>query len=89
MCAQSWRSAASGSLPAAPSPLSKIPARITRRKLSSGNHVTADRVMFATGRVPNVDKLGLEEAGVKIAKNGGIAVDEYSRTSVAEYLRRR
>ena len=24
--------------------------------------------------------LGLEEAGVKIAKNGGIAVDEYSRT---------
>src|SRR5580698_2504084 len=52
-------------------------------KLSDGNHVTADRVMFATGRVPNVSKLGLEQTGVKIAKNGGIAVDEYSRTSVA------
>jgi glutathione reductase (NADPH) len=53
-------------------------------KLSDGNHVTADRVMFATGRVPNVSKLGLEQAGVKIEKkNGGIAVDEYSRTSVA------
>src|SRR5580698_941292 len=52
-------------------------------KLSSGNHFTADRVMFATGRVPNVSKLGLEQTGVKIAKNGGIAVDEYSRTSVA------
>ncbi len=50
--------------------------------LSSGNHVPADRVMFATGRVPNVAKLGLKEAGVKIAKDGGIEVDEYSRTSV-------
>lgn len=38
--------------------------------------------MFATGRAPNIAKLGLEEAGVAIAKNGGIAVDEYSRTRV-------
>ena len=29
--------------------------------------------MFATGRAPNIAKLGLEEAGVAIAKNGGIA----------------
>jgi glutathione reductase (NADPH) len=50
-------------------------------RLSSGNHVPADRVMFATGRVPHVTKLGLKEAGVAIGKNGGIAVDEYSRTS--------
>ena len=39
--------------------------------------------MFAVGRLPNVAKMGLKEAGVEIAKNGGIAVDEYSRTSVA------
>ena len=51
-------------------------------RFSSGNHVTADRVMFATGRAPNVTAMGLKEAGVEIAKNGGIAVDEYSRTSV-------
>jgi glutathione reductase (NADPH) len=50
-------------------------------RLSGGNQLTADRVMFATGRVPNVNKIGLKEAGVDIAKNGGIAVDEYSRTS--------
>jgi glutathione reductase (NADPH) len=50
-------------------------------RLSSGNHITADRVMFATGRVPNVAKIGLKEAGVEIAKNGGVAVDEYSRTA--------
>jgi glutathione reductase (NADPH) len=50
-------------------------------QLSNNNHLTADRVMFAVGRAPNVAKLGLKEAGVEIGKNGGIAVDEYSRTS--------
>jgi len=50
-------------------------------QVSSGNHIPADKVMFATGRAPNVGKLGLQEAGVEIAKNGGIAVDEYSRTT--------
>jgi glutathione reductase (NADPH) len=49
--------------------------------LSSGNQVTADRVMFAVGRRPNIANMGLEEAGVEIAKNGGIAVDAYSRTT--------
>jgi thioredoxin reductase len=53
-------------------------------QLSSGNHIPADKVMFATGRVPNVAKLGLKEAGVEIAKNGGIAVDEYSRTTAQQ-----
>jgi glutathione reductase (NADPH) len=52
-------------------------------RLSSGNHISADRVMFALGRPPNIAKLGLEQAGVEIARNGGIAVDEYSRTSAA------
>jgi glutathione reductase (NADPH) len=52
-------------------------------QLSGGNHVPADKVMFATGRVPNIAKLGLKEAGVEIAKNGGIAVDEYSRTTAS------
>jgi glutathione reductase (NADPH) len=51
-------------------------------QLASGNHVTADRVMFATGRTPNVAKIGLEKAGVEIAGTGGVAVDEYSRTAV-------
>jgi glutathione reductase (NADPH) len=50
-------------------------------QLSSGYHIPADKVMFATGRAPHVAKLGLKEAGVEIAKNGGIAVDEYSRTT--------
>jgi glutathione reductase (NADPH) len=51
--------------------------------LSDGGMVGADRVMFAIGRSPNVAGLGLEKAGVDLsAKNGGIAVDAYSRTNV-------
>jgi glutathione reductase (NADPH) len=50
--------------------------------LSNGNQIPADRVMFAVGRVPNVAEIGLKEAGVEFATNGGVAVDEYSRTSV-------
>jgi glutathione reductase (NADPH) len=51
-------------------------------RFSNGFQHTANCVMFATGRAPNILKLGLKEAGVEIAKNGGIAVDEYSRTAV-------
>jgi glutathione reductase (NADPH) len=50
--------------------------------LSGGNAVTADQVMFALGRPPNVYGFGLDAAGVNLADTGGIAVDEYSRTSV-------
>ncbi len=52
-------------------------------QLSNGFQQTADCTMFATGRTPNIAKLGLKEVGVEISKNGGIGVDEYSRTSVA------
>src|SRR6202047_1479309 len=51
--------------------------------LSNGSSVASDQVMFAIGRHPNVASLGLEKAGVAInPKNGGIAVDGFSRTSV-------
>ena len=51
-------------------------------ELSDRRSFVVDRVMFATGRRPNVAGLGLEAAGVELARNGGIAVDEFSRTSV-------
>jgi len=51
--------------------------------LSSGSSIASDQVMFAIGRHPNVRGLGLEAAGVAInEKNGGIAVDAFSKTSV-------
>ncbi|MBR1227937.1 glutathione-disulfide reductase [Bradyrhizobium sp. AUGA SZCCT0176] len=50
--------------------------------LSSGSSIASDQVMFAIGRHPNVANLGLETAGVAInPKNGGIAVDAWSKTS--------
>jgi glutathione reductase (NADPH) len=50
-------------------------------RLSDGSAIEAEKVMFATGRRPNVRGLGLEDAGVDLADSGGIAVDAYSRTS--------
>ena len=44
--------------------------------------IEADAVLFATGRVPNVERLGLEDVGVKLGDKGQIKVDEYSRSSV-------
>jgi glutathione reductase (NADPH) len=51
--------------------------------LSNGSSVASDQVMFAIGRHPNVANLGLENAKIAInPKNGGIAVDAWSKTSV-------
>lgn len=41
-----------------------------------------DEVMYATGRVPHTDELGLEDAGVVTTNRGVIPVDEYSRTNI-------
>jgi glutathione reductase (NADPH) len=51
-------------------------------RLSDNSAVTADKVMFAIGRRPNVTGLGIEGLNMKIQEHGGIEVDEYSRTSV-------
>ena len=50
--------------------------------LSDHEGIVVDKVMFATGRRPHVAGLGLEEAGVKLSLTGGIAVNEFSQTSV-------
>jgi glutathione reductase (NADPH) len=51
-------------------------------RLSDGSAIESDKVMFAIGRRPNVTGLGIENLNVRIHEHGGIAVDEYSRTSV-------
>jgi len=50
--------------------------------LSDNEQIMVDLAMFATGRRPNVEGLGLEAAGVKISERNAIMVDDYSRTSV-------
>ena len=50
--------------------------------LSDNEQIIVDLAMFATGRRPNTEKLGLEGVGVNISERNGIMVDAYSRTSV-------
>jgi glutathione reductase (NADPH) len=47
-----------------------------------GSHGRAGAVMFATGRKPNTRNLGLEPAGVKLAADGAILVNDYLASSV-------
>ena len=54
-----------------------------RVKLTDGRSVMADTVLYATGRVPNVNGLGLEAVGVKQGKDGAIVVNEHYQSSVA------
>jgi len=51
-------------------------------ELSGHEQIVVDKVMFATGRRPNVKGLGLEAVGVKLDEKGAIAVNEFSQTSV-------
>jgi glutathione reductase (NADPH) len=44
--------------------------------------IEADEVLFALGRTPNTDGLGLEDAGVELGENGEIKVDADNRSSV-------
>ncbi|MDR7564060.1 MAG: FAD-dependent oxidoreductase [Armatimonadota bacterium] len=41
----------------------------------------ADRLLVATGPVPNTDDLGLKHAGVRTDERGFVVVDEYLRTT--------
>ncbi len=50
--------------------------------LRSGGRLEADQIMFAIGRSPNTNGLGLEAAGVALGKAGEVVVDDRSRTNV-------
>ncbi|MFD2308161.1 dihydrolipoyl dehydrogenase family protein [Enterococcus termitis] len=50
-------------------------------QLTSGNTMLVDRVFCATGRIPNVEALNLEEIGVEYSPKG-IIVNDYLQTSV-------
>jgi glutathione reductase (NADPH) len=52
-------------------------------RLDNGTTLEADNVLMAIGRNPATLGLGLETAGVALKANGAIAVDAWSRTSVA------
>jgi glutathione reductase (NADPH) len=51
-------------------------------KATNGTDKIFDQVMFATGRAPNTDNIGLEDAGVTVGRRGEIVVDDYSQTNI-------
>ncbi len=51
------------------------------RKEDRTEVLAAEKILIATGRSPNVEQLGLDEAGIRQTQSGAIAVDDRMRTS--------
>jgi len=50
-------------------------------RCEDGNTLTVDAALYATGRVPNTEGLGLEAVGVNQGAHGEVIVDEHYRTN--------
>jgi len=50
--------------------------------LDDGDTLAADQILYAIGRRPNTEGLGLEKAGVVLDESGAVCVDDYSQTDV-------
>jgi pyruvate/2-oxoglutarate dehydrogenase complex dihydrolipoamide dehydrogenase (E3) component len=61
---------------------SALGARLT---LDDRRVLTADRILLATGRSPNVADLGLESLGISVNRDG-IAIDEHCRVRGQEHV---
>ena len=55
--------------------------RISVKVGGKSKEFRAEQLLIATGRQPNADHIHTERAGVKIAKDGYVEVDEHFRTS--------
>ncbi|EJN09620.1 glutathione-disulfide reductase [Herbaspirillum sp. YR522] len=62
------------------------PAALKQVRLSNGDTLQAECVLFATGRAPNTARLGLEQAGVALAGNGAVKVNDDFESSVPSIL---
>ncbi len=60
--------------------IEKVADGSLRVELKSGEVLEADCVLYATGRVPNVTNLGLENVAVRQRDNGAIVVNEDFQT---------
>jgi glutathione reductase (NADPH) len=67
---------------ASPTSFEKTPGGL-RVQLSNGESLVAEQALVATGRDPHTRGLGLEKAGVVLARNGAVKVDKLSRTNIA------
>jgi dihydrolipoamide dehydrogenase len=63
-------------------PVENVEAGESSVKFSYGdNSAEVDYLMIAGGRAPDVEDLGLQEAGIELEENGKVKVDEYQRTT--------
>lgn len=52
-------------------------------KSNQGVDFETDAILFATGRVPNTNGLGLKKAGVELSENGAVMVDQHYQSNIA------
>jgi glutathione reductase (NADPH) len=71
-----------GERAAVPAPAAGAGRGPVRVKMTNGTESVFDAVLFATGRKPNTEGLGLEALGVEVGRRGEVMVDAYSQTAV-------
>ncbi len=62
--------------------IEKLEGGALRVSMTNHDDLEVDCVMFATGRVPNTERLGLESVGVELGERGAVKVDRFSKTNV-------
>jgi len=65
-----------------PKKIEKLPSGALKVTTETGDVVEVDCVMYATGRSPKLEGLGVEKLGLKVGEKGQIVVDEWNRTNV-------
>lgn len=51
-------------------------------EFEGGDHIVADALLVATGRIPNGEQLGVTQTGVELDDDGYVVVDQFQRTGV-------
>lgn len=64
--------------------IDKVDGVITAHLHNSSAVLEADQILYAVGRAPNSDGLGLREVGVELGALNAVAVDDWSQTNVAD-----
>lgn len=62
--------------------IEKLSSERIRCLLNNGSSVECDTVLYATGRRPKTDNLGLESLGVNLRKDGTIITDDKFETNI-------
>ena len=62
--------------------ITKTPDGLVVKVKGNAQDFTVDTVLYATGRIPNTNGLGLEAAGVAVNSKGAVTVNTHYQTSV-------